>query len=50
MRTHGRSETTIDLEDGELVEDGGVIDLLKLLVRDDLIGIGRVDLVPITVI
>lgn len=47
MRTHGCSEATVDLENGEFVENGRVIDLLQLLVRHDLVGVGRVDLIPV---
>ena len=36
MRTHGCAETTVDLEDCELVEDLRVINLLKLVIRHDL--------------
>ena len=48
MRTHGGSKATIYLENGELIENGRVIDLIELLIRDDLLGCGRVDLIPVT--
>ena len=44
---HGSTETTVELEDGELVEDGRV-DLVKDLVGADLLGLRGVDLLPVT--
>ena len=43
--SHSCTETTIEFEHSELVEDSGV-DIGQDLVRLDLLGVGRVDLVP----
>ena len=45
--THGGTETAIDFENGELVEDRRVLRLGKLSIRDDLIFGGRLDTIPI---
>jgi len=44
--THGRAETSIELQDGELVEDGGVLGWRECAVRHYLLLLGRLDLVP----
>lgn len=43
---HGSTETTIELEDGKLVEDRGV-DAIEDLVGADLFRLGRLDLFPV---
>lgn len=43
---HGGTETTVELENGELVEERRV-DIVPDLVRADLLGLGGVDLVPV---
>lgn len=43
---HGRSETTVQADDGQLVENLGV-DAVNLLVREDVLGAGRVNSVPV---
>jgi hypothetical protein len=45
---HGGSETSVQSQDDELVEDRRV-DVLQLLVREDSVGGGSLDLVPVTV-
>ena len=47
-RTHRRAESTIDLEDGELVEGLGVGGGGEVIVRDDLVGSRRLDAIPHT--
>lgn len=48
--THRGTETTIELENGELVEDGGLVGGgLELGVGDDLLGRGRLNAVPLAV-
>ena len=44
--THGGTETTVELEDGKLVEDGGV-DVLENLVLADLLRLGGLDTLPV---
>lgn len=46
--THGSTETTVKLENGELVEDGRV-DFGLDGVGEELFGVGRVDLLPVPV-
>ena len=43
--SHGRTETTVELEYSQLVEYGGV-DVGQDFVALDLLRVGRVDLVP----
>jgi hypothetical protein len=47
LDTHGSTETTVDLEDGELVEVGSVLWLLKIGIGDDLVFGGRFDTIPL---
>lgn len=47
--THGGTETTVELENGKLVENRGVGSLAELGVRSDLLGRWGLDLVPNTV-
>ena len=47
---HGGTEATVELEDGELVEDGRVGGLAELVVRGDLLGRWGLNLVPDAVI
>lgn len=49
MRTHRGTKTTIDFENGELVEDIRFIDLRKVAVRDDLLRCRRFNPVPDTI-
>ena len=44
--THGGTETTVEFEDSELVEDGWV-DVGENLVRSDLLGFGSGNSVPV---
>jgi hypothetical protein len=46
--THGCAETTVDLENGKLVEAGSVNVALEVRVRDNLGCIGRLDTLPVT--
>lgn len=46
---HSSSKTTVELEDGELVEDSGVGRLWQLGVWGDLFGCRGVDFVPVAV-
>jgi hypothetical protein len=46
---HRRPETSVELEDGELVEDRRVWGLGKRRVRDDLLGCRRLDAIPFAV-
>jgi len=43
---HGRAETSIEFQDSELVEDGGVLGWRECAVRHYLLFLGRLDLVP----
>ena len=45
---HGGTEPTVELEDGELVKDGGV-DVGEDLVRANLLRLGRLDAIPVAV-
>ena len=47
--THRRSETAIELENGELVEKVGVVAFREGTIVDDLLGVWRGDKVPIPV-
>jgi hypothetical protein len=47
--THGSSKTTINLEDGELVQRIGASHPRKFVIRDDLIRGWGLDTVPVTV-
>ena len=46
-QTHGSTETTVDFEDGELVEVGRVLWLWEVGIGDNLIVGGRLDTIPI---
>ena len=46
--THRRAETTINFEDGKLVQRLGVTNLGELVVRNDLVGSRRLDTVPLS--
>ena len=45
--THGGTETTVDLENGELVKAGRVFWLWKIGIGDDLVSCRRLDTVPV---
>lgn len=47
--THGRSETSVQLEYSELVEQSGVVGLGKIGIGDNLLGLGRFNLGPVAV-
>jgi len=49
QRTHGGTETAIDLEDRELVEVGRVLGLREIGVGHNLVFSRRLDAVPVTV-
>lgn len=48
MRTHGGTETTVDLEHGEFIEDGGIVEPRERVVWYDLLGCRRLNFVPDT--
>ena len=47
MHTHRGTETSIDLENGQLVEGGRVLGSLEGAVSHDLIIAGRFDAIPV---
>lgn len=47
--SHRRSQSSVELEDRELVKERGVLAVGESGVRDDLVGVGRLDLVPVAV-
>jgi hypothetical protein len=49
MHTHGGTEATIDLENGQLVESGRVLGLREGAVRHDLVIARGLDTVPVPV-
>ena len=49
QRTHGGTETAIDLEDRELVEVGRILGLREIGIGHDLVFSRRLDAVPVTV-
>jgi hypothetical protein len=44
---HAGSETAVEFEDDELVEKCSTFDLGNVFIRNDLLGIGRIDAVPV---
>ena len=48
--SHTGSETTIEFEDDEFVEESGAFGFLYVIIVDDLFGIWRVNSIPITAI
>jgi hypothetical protein len=44
---HAGAETAVEFEDDELVEECGAFDLGDVFIGDDLLGIGRIDPVPV---
>jgi hypothetical protein len=47
--SHACSKTAIEFEDDEFVEEGGPFCLADIIVGNDLLGIGWVDTIPVTV-
>lgn len=45
--THRGTQTTIELDDGELVQELNGVAVGQVIVADDLIGVGRIDLGPV---
>jgi hypothetical protein len=44
---HAGAETAVEFEDDELVEECSAFDLGDVFIGDDLLGIGRIDAVPV---
>lgn len=47
---HGGTETTVELEDSELVKELNRLGVAKAVVVDDLLGLGRGDLLPVNLV
>jgi len=47
---HGGTKTTVQLEDSELVEELNRLGVTKAVVVDDLLGLGRGDLLPVNLV